>query len=119
MSSIKKKCPRCEGERGFWIRGIWRPCITCKTQGSVKIASMAEFRRINNMGKMTRVCSICKCTLTLRVCRSAAGFYLGFICPKDGPYERVSNYVKSEATAQYHLDNVLSLGFPPEGSGDG
>jgi hypothetical protein len=71
------------------------------------------------MAKTTEVCSICKCTLTIRVCRSAAGFYLGFICPKDGPYKRVSTYTKTEAVAQYHLDNILTLGFPSEGSENG
>jgi hypothetical protein len=60
--------------------------------------------------KVTTVCSECKCTLTLRVCRSAAGFYLGYICPKDGPYDRVTSYVKTEAVAQYYLDNIHLLG---------
>lgn len=57
-------------------------------------------------------CSMCGATLKLRVCRSAAGWYLGYICPKDGPYDRVSTYVKSEAVAQYHLDNIHLLTDP-------
>ena len=51
MERIEKECPRCKGERGFWSMpksktGVWTPCITCKTQGKVKVASMAEFRRL-------------------------------------------------------------------------
>jgi DnaJ-class molecular chaperone len=46
MSSIKKECPRCKGERGFWINKTWHGCITCKTHGAIRVASMAEFRRI-------------------------------------------------------------------------
>jgi hypothetical protein len=43
---IKIDCPRCEGERGFWRDGVWSPCITCKTQGKIKVMSMAEARRV-------------------------------------------------------------------------
>jgi len=54
MERVEKECPRCKGERGFWSKlddkapfaGIWHPCIMCKTQGTVKVASMAEFRRL-------------------------------------------------------------------------
>jgi hypothetical protein len=59
MPRVEKECPRCKGERGFWMvfkagvafrsdkpKGIWQPCITCKSQGRVKVASMAEFRRL-------------------------------------------------------------------------
>ncbi len=57
MARIEKECPRCKGERGFWRtgkepalkaqgRGTWYPCITCKTQGVIKVASEAEYRRI-------------------------------------------------------------------------
>ena len=59
MGRIEKECPRCEGERGFWVvtkdgirfksdkpEGIWQPCITCKTKGTVLVSSEAEFRRM-------------------------------------------------------------------------
>jgi hypothetical protein len=59
MPRVEKECPRCMGERGFWVitkdgvsfrsekpKGVWYPCITCKTQGTIKVASMAEYRRI-------------------------------------------------------------------------
>jgi hypothetical protein len=52
----------------------------------------------------TEVCSICKCTLTIRVCKSAAGYYLGFICPKDGPYSRATGYLASEEDAKALLN---------------
>jgi hypothetical protein len=49
---IKKECPRCKGDRGFWrdaskhCTGTWHPCITCKTQGVIKFGSIAEFHRL-------------------------------------------------------------------------
>jgi hypothetical protein len=48
---IKKECPRCKGQRGFWSMpksktGMWSPCRTCKTQGKVKFGSIAEFHRL-------------------------------------------------------------------------
>jgi hypothetical protein len=52
---VVKTCPRCNGDRGFWrdsskhCTGTWHPCITCKTQGKVKVSSMAEFRRLEHM----------------------------------------------------------------------
>ena len=60
MPRVEKECPRCKGERGFWLegeqltlskkaRGTWYPCITCKTQGTVKVASMSEYRRLEHM----------------------------------------------------------------------
>jgi hypothetical protein len=64
MPRIEKECPRCKSERGWWEKldnkapfaGIWHPCITCRTKGTVKVASMAEFRRlehnVKNPGKV-------------------------------------------------------------------
>jgi hypothetical protein len=59
MDRLKIECPRCKGEKGFWAvtrdgytvkstkkQGVWYPCITCKTQGVLKVASHAEARRI-------------------------------------------------------------------------
>jgi hypothetical protein len=57
MPRVEKECPRCKGERGFWLtgtepslkaqgKGTWHPCIMCKTQGKIKVASMAEYRRV-------------------------------------------------------------------------
>jgi hypothetical protein len=58
----------------------------------------------------TEVCSICKCTLTIRVCKSAAGYYLGFICPKDGPYSRATGYYATEGEAKEVLSAWLGGG---------
>jgi hypothetical protein len=49
MPRVEKECPRCRGERGFWRDGIWYGCITCKTRGTIKVASMAEYRRVKAM----------------------------------------------------------------------
>jgi hypothetical protein len=65
-------------------------------------------RRRNSM--VNEVCSICNATLTIRVCKSAAGYYLGFICPKDGPYSRASGYLASEEDAKGLLSAWLGGG---------
>ncbi len=57
------------------------------------------------------VCSKCKSTLTLRVCKSVAGHYLGYICPKDGPYDRVTVYMAKDR-AEFILDNLHILTDP-------
>lgn len=49
MERLEKECPRCKGERGHFRDGVFIPCITCKTRGVVKVASNAEFRRIERM----------------------------------------------------------------------
>jgi hypothetical protein len=46
LERIEKECPRCKGERGFWIDSTWHGCITCKTYGVIRVASMAEYRRV-------------------------------------------------------------------------
>ena len=59
----------------------------------------------------TTVCTECRSTLTLRVCKSAAGHYLGYICPKDGPYDRVTAYM-TEGRAKYVLKHLCLLTDP-------
>jgi hypothetical protein len=59
---IEIDCPRCKGERGWFDGtervagpmsrlkcGTWHPCITCRTKGTIKVASQAEARRIEAM----------------------------------------------------------------------
>jgi hypothetical protein len=68
MPRIEKECPRCKGERGKWLgldfveskivgRGTWHPCQTCRTKGVVRVASTAEYRRlehnVKNPGKVS------------------------------------------------------------------
>lgn len=56
MPRIEKECPLCRGQRGFWRDGMWFSCIVCKTQGLVKLASMAEYRRLKaSVTKPTKV----------------------------------------------------------------
>tara|TARA_R100001086_G_scaffold142583_1_gene74953 strand:- start:492 stop:704 length:213 start_codon:yes stop_codon:yes gene_type:complete len=38
-----------------------------------------------------------------QVCRSAAGFYIGYYCPDCGPYDRVSTYFPTEEVAERAL----------------
>ena len=59
----------------------------------------------------TQECSVCGKEMKLRKCKSAAGFYLGYICPNDGPYSRETMYM-CEETAD---DLLMSL----SGGGDG
>lgn len=50
----------------------------------------------------------CKCGrwLRLRVCRSSAGYYLGYTCPEDGPISRETRYLPSLDSADYALRRI-------------
>jgi len=41
--------------------------------------------------------------LELKVCRSAAGYYLGYWCPQCGPYSRESGYYATSEEAEKDL----------------
>ncbi len=60
---------------------------------------------------VTTVCSRCNATLTIKVCCSIAGHYLGYTCPKDGPYDRVTVYM-TEERANFILENLHLLTDP-------
>jgi hypothetical protein len=47
-------------------------------------------------GKLQTKCSECGTVLTLSVCHSGAGYYLGYWCPECGPYGRESGYMTEE-----------------------
>lgn len=49
------------------------------------------------------ICSECGRALTLQVCFSGAGYYLGYLCPCCGPYSRESEYFRTEKEAQAAL----------------
>ncbi len=49
-------------------------------------------------------CSECREMMQLKVCMSAAGYYIGFECGRDGPYSRESGYYKTRELAQKALD---------------
>ena len=50
-------------------------------------------------------CTSCGCFLNLKVCKSQAGYYIGYWCDNCGPYERISGYYQSHETAQNALNN--------------
>lgn len=50
-------------------------------------------------------CYECGTELTIRVCVSAAGYYLGFFCPNCGPYSRDSGYFPTREAAQEALNS--------------
>jgi len=57
------------------------------------------------VGNTVTTCTECGTELTLGVYRSAAGYYLGFFCPQDGPYSRESGYFPSEESAARALES--------------
>lgn len=56
------------------------------------------------VGKSTTKCC-CGKRLTVRVLRSAAGYYIGFLCDDCGPYSRESGYYPKMEVAQKALDS--------------
>ena len=50
-------------------------------------------------------CADCETRLALQVCHSAAGYYLGYECPKSGPYSRESDYFQNREDAENALAN--------------
>lgn len=44
--------------------------------------------------------------LELQVCRSAAGYYLGYFCGQCGPYSRETGYFRTRKDAAYELEEV-------------
>ncbi len=56
------------------------------------------------VGKSTTKCC-CGKRLTVRVLRSAAGYYIGFLCDDCGPYSRESGYYKKATEAAKALED--------------
>jgi hypothetical protein len=50
-------------------------------------------------------CFDCQTELHIQVLRSAAGFYIGFFCPRCGPYSRESGYYRSREEAENALNS--------------
>jgi len=50
----------------------------------------------------------CGAVLPLEVCRSAAGFYVGYFCPDCGPYDRLSGYFDTKESAEKEKSFMLS-----------
>ena len=53
----------------------------------------------------SKVDCFCGARLELQVLRSAAGYYIGFYCPKCGPYSRESGYYRTQEDAEKALKN--------------
>lgn len=56
----------------------------------------------------------CSCgrRLELQVCRSAAGYYLGYFCPECGPWSRETGYYRTREEAEEELRRVHSGATP-------
>lgn len=52
-------------------------------------------------------CMDCQTVLKLSVLRSGAGYYLGYFCPKCGPYSRESGYYPNKEAAEKALESGL------------
>lgn len=53
----------------------------------------------------TTTCTGCNKTLHLKVCRSAAGWYIGYFCSTCGPYSRESHYYRTMEGAETALED--------------
>jgi tRNA(Ile2) C34 agmatinyltransferase TiaS len=56
----------------------------------------------------TMTCMSCGYEMKLQVLSSGAGFYLGFRCPRCGPYARESGYYETREQAEQSLEIYLS-----------
>ena len=52
-------------------------------------------------------CIECGAELSIKVCVSAAGYYIGFFCPNCGPHSRESGYYGSREEAEMALSRGL------------
>jgi hypothetical protein len=57
------------------------------------------------VGEKSCICMDCGAELHIKVCRSEAGYYIGFWCNTCGPYSRESGYYSTAEKAQIALDN--------------
>ena len=53
------------------------------------------------------VCVECGALLEIQVCKSMAGYYVGFFCPHCGPYSRESGYYRNREEADLALSRGL------------
>lgn len=51
-------------------------------------------------------CMDCGAKLPLKICMSAAGYYLGYECLCCGPYSRESGYFRSREDAEKELESL-------------
>ena len=53
------------------------------------------------------VCVECGARLEIQVCKSMAGYYVGFWCDRCGPYSRESGYYRNREEAELALSKGL------------
>jgi hypothetical protein len=76
---------------------------------------MAFKGELKGLGTITCTCGE---DLPLKVCQSAAGFYLGHVCNKCGPYSRETGYFPTREIAEAELkkevpDQLRNTDFVP------
>ena len=54
-------------------------------------------------------CPSCRCELELKVCKSNAGWYVGYRCDTCGPVERKSCYFSTYNEAEEVLDGFVRV----------
>ena len=59
------------------------------------------------------ICDCCGTSLPLEVLESAAGYYLGYACPRCGPYSRETGYYASREEATAALNAYKEKGIVP------
>ena len=69
---------------------------------------MVESKPVSIWDQYPTKCTLCDTLMPLKVCKSAAGYYLGYFCPKDGPYSRETHYWATEAEAKDALERWLN-----------
>ncbi len=58
-------------------------------------------------------CFECGTELEMKVCRSGAGYYVGYWCDTDGPHTRETGYFKTELEAEAALAMYQATGELP------
>jgi len=62
-------------------------------------------------GQETSECAECKASLELAVCKSAAGYFIGYWCNAHGPCGRETEYFGTEQEAEDVLESFFADGF--------
>jgi hypothetical protein len=65
-------------------------------------------------GELTRSCTECSAELPLGVCKSPAGYFIGYWCNSCGPAGRETGYFgtdreANDALESYYADGILRL----------
>jgi hypothetical protein len=60
----------------------------------------------------TEKCMLCHAVLTVKVCKSAAGYYIGTCCNNCGPHNRFSGYTRKREQADKVLKAFLDNPCP-------